>query len=369
MRGAIFWVVDQNFLPLAFGAARHLRSISSGDIDLHIFCEAKAVTSGTVEGIRIRANELGASIPTDMPQNMLWPSIVYGRLFALGLLAKEYDRAVYVDADMAFTRSLDPLFSLDFGTALIAAVADPGFISDEVNAHRFRLAAYGKGAGVDPEHYFNSGFFVADLAAIAAIDMRQELTAYMSQYGRSVEMFDQDFLNHLFLDRWLELSPAWNFLSLLLGFGLERAIPPAIVHFTGHVKPWHWRHFPNEPAHMGQYRRILDNPYAASFKTKPVAANRYKIWERQVKFLARAALCRLGVESKRVRRLRAEWQQRRDIFARYYGEALSENRYADVQQGIVAVDPAGITSMATLQPRFWRGRMTVPHPYVYPDPV
>ena len=50
---------------------------------------------------------------------------------------------------------------------------------------------------------------------------------------------DQSALNLLLRGDFLELSPAFNLMTPLWNSFVREAIAPAIVHFTGALKPWH----------------------------------------------------------------------------------------------------------------------------------
>ena len=102
----------------------------------------------------------------------------------------------------------------------------------------------------DRRRYINSGVLLMDLEL-----MREEGTvARMREYARahSANPYpDQDAFNALFSDRHVSLHPRWNAQTPIWDLAVAR-LPfspdevrdartrPAIVHFTGPFKPWHF---------------------------------------------------------------------------------------------------------------------------------
>lgn len=366
MRKTFFWAVDHRHMGLAFGAARHLRSMSGGGVDFQIFLEDPSASSGHVEGIGIRANALESSLSGSLPASRRWPAIVYGRLFGAELLSRHYDRAVYLDADMTFTGPLDEIFGLDLGGSPVAAVRDSQFLDDALSPG-FDRRAHAVAAGIDLNRYMNSGFLLLDLAHADLRDLGRALHRYMAARGARAPMQDQDFLNHRFARTWREISPRWNFQTPFMGLGLEAVVQPKVIHFTGHLRPWHALHYPFGREHVAHFRRLLRNSFAGATRPPPVARNRYKIAERLVKQRARALLHHIGFATPKVRAAAAEWSTRRALLLAELADGLARGRFADIVQGGAPFGEDDLKSLPVPRPRYRRGAMVVDGRLRYPE--
>src|SRR5262249_2011803 len=100
--------------------------------------------------------------------------------------------------------------------------------------------------------YFNAGVLVIDLEAWRAQGIGDRLRSAMSRLDGKFGFGDQDALNFVLIDNWVELPIEWDYLFV----GLPGAVTPVvgsrilasdgIVHFVGPIKPWH-DSFPEGP--------------------------------------------------------------------------------------------------------------------------
>ena len=72
---------------------------------------------------------------------------------------------------------------------------------------------------------------------------------YLEENGDRIVYHDQDALNAVLYEDWLALEPRWNMQTSLVLIVMKRLMKPiknyiqgnqepAIIHFTGHDKPW-----------------------------------------------------------------------------------------------------------------------------------
>jgi len=170
--------------------------------------------------------------------------IVWSRLFLPELLGGA-SRALYLDCDVVVLDRLDPLWQLDLGESVVAAVAN--VIEPIVREHVARI-------GVTDGDFFNSGVILFDLDRMRREGSSDELVKVARDYGQELLWPDQDALNIVFNGRWHPLHPRWNAQNNLWSwrdwaielFGAERVQEavrdPAIRHFEGPsvAKPWHY---------------------------------------------------------------------------------------------------------------------------------
>jgi lipopolysaccharide biosynthesis glycosyltransferase len=182
----------------------------------------------------------------------------YLRLFADQVMPPEADRVLFLDADVLALADVAPLYRTDMRGNAVAAVRDM-VIADSDHPYSGSLTT-GHHAS-----YFNAGVLLIDLARWRANDIGDKLREYVrARPGHG--NFDQDALNDVLRDDWLELDPVWNVQGSLLLLHEHpsdpwveemRSVRPeilreaAIVHFSGSIKPWqarsrhpyrlHWR--------------------------------------------------------------------------------------------------------------------------------
>ncbi len=101
------------------------------------------------------------------------------------------------------------------------------------------------------EKYFNSGMMLIDLVRWRAKSITQKVLDYINQNPEKLRFHDQDALNAILYNDWLHLHPQWNAQSNhcngnhfstrteLLEPYAETREDPKLIHFCGHVKPWH----------------------------------------------------------------------------------------------------------------------------------
>jgi lipopolysaccharide biosynthesis glycosyltransferase len=159
----------------------------------------------------------------------------------------DVERVLYLDVDTIVTDKIEPLFALDMGEHLLAAVANVFMECD-----RDRL----EHLGMTPSEYFNSGVVLLNLAAIRESGFTAALLGLARAQGHEFLWPDQDALNLVARGRWLALHPCWNCMNSFFFrprlaeavFGsaqlAEATARPAIRHFEGpdYNKPWHLLH-------------------------------------------------------------------------------------------------------------------------------
>ena len=185
----------------------------------------------------------------DCPINHAWqqPHIVsvatYYRLFLTDLLPQTISRLIYLDGDMIVRHSLRPLWETDFEDTSIAVVPDQTCHTSKP----YNRLHYPMSLG-----YFNGGMLLVNLAKWRTSHLADRFAPYIKENRQKLRCHEQDVLNFLLCNdkkmlplRWnaMEdtfLKPAHRMISWELDAEVEEAQrDPAIVHFTGSIKPWH----------------------------------------------------------------------------------------------------------------------------------
>lgn len=165
-------------------------------------------------------------------------SAAYLRLLMPELLPKSVEKAIYLDCDLIVRHDISELWNTDLSGYFLAGVTD--LVRDTMKEIEIP----------DGKMCFNSGVMLIDLKKWRESHVSEKALRYARENNR----LDQDSLNHVLWDHWLELDPKWNvyrpllrrYYKLSYKGDLEQCYvdalkDPAIIHFTGTIKAWHYR--------------------------------------------------------------------------------------------------------------------------------
>jgi lipopolysaccharide biosynthesis glycosyltransferase len=197
------------------------------------------------DGSEIYLHRMADRLLRSLPLIGRFGPIVWSRLF-LPQLLDEASRVLYLDCDVLVLDRLDPLWQLDLGASVVAAVAN--VIEPAAREHVERIGVSAVGG------FFNSGVILFDLDRMRSEGSSDQLVKFARDYGEKLLWPDQDALNVVFNRRWHSLHPRWNAQNNLWSwragaielFGAQRVDEavrdPAIRHFEGPsvAKPWHY---------------------------------------------------------------------------------------------------------------------------------
>lgn len=243
--------IDRGFtVPLAVALASLDDASKSDSLVVHVVHPGLAeldmarITSG-LSSLEVRWLPVAESSVAGAHFNESLSNASLFRLRLGELLPAGVDRVIYLDGDVIVKDSLAPLFASDLGGSVVGAVRDAGCL--------WAAGPMGmswRSLGVDPAGpYFNSGVLVIDRAAWTYEEVGARALELLR--GAALRWGDQDALNAVLQGRWVEQHRRWNLQTVdLTGYSLNWAIArdevesaiadPAIVHFTGPEKPWHY---------------------------------------------------------------------------------------------------------------------------------
>lgn len=155
------------------------------------------------------------------------------------------DKAIYLDTDIIVFDDIEYLWTTDLKEYALAAVEDIG-LQRKIAEIKNRL---------DIPHsatYINSGVLIMNLTIWRKKQIGKTILDYLTTHP-NLPYHDQDALNAVLWNNTLLLHPRWNTYkgifhyyykqnrpAFLTSPFIEAAKSPAIVHFTGSVKPWHY---------------------------------------------------------------------------------------------------------------------------------
>lgn len=153
------------------------------------------------------------------------------------------DKLLYLDSDIIVVSDIAPLWAEPLGTDLLAAVTNP--------LYPFMPPYPRQRLGIqDPALYFNSGVLLMNLAAMRAEKTLDKLRDF-ARNNPDCLYPDQDAYNIVCKGRWRMLRPRWNAQSTFFElkpeqlpgsreWAIQARNEPAIIHFIGPFKPWHY---------------------------------------------------------------------------------------------------------------------------------
>lgn len=263
--------VSESFAPDAAAMLSSLvRSNPPAEVHVHLLHD-ETLSSGSVRQLAQiveRAGGTCAPRPVDparaaaLPASDRFPRLTWYRMLLPELLP-DLSRALYLDTDTLVVAPLQPLWQTDLGDRWLGAVTNPLFPS-----MRRRIEAdLGLPGGA---LYFNSGVLLLDLDAWRANDVTERVLEVVAS-GVPIVWPDQDALNAVLHEHWLPLHPRWNAMPALFELPRRHAphpatlvreavADPAVVHFVGPHKPWHYRS--RHPFRDSWFRHLEATPWA-----------------------------------------------------------------------------------------------------------
>ncbi len=182
-------------------------------------------------------------------------------------LLPEVKRVLYLDSDTIICKPLDELVNIELDGHWVAAVVNPLYPHQSLD----RLSSLGIH---EVPRYFNSGVLLMDLEVMRANGLCDDLLQFADEHHENFLYPDQDVLNAVLKGRWLNVSPQFNAQSVIFDLRvselpfdratvLQARRDPAIVHFSGLLKPWmdacghplrklYWSHVRQTPWHAAQ---------------------------------------------------------------------------------------------------------------------
>ena len=151
-------------------------------------------------------------------------------------------RVLYLDSDTIVMANLRELWETGLGGRVFGAVTNP--------LYPFMPPRWRELGLPQAQDYLNSGVLLMDLDRMRAEQVCRRVEAYAAEHPDNIWP-EQDALSVVCQGQWLRLPPRWNAQTTLfdlaasqLPFEPDQAeaarTDPAIVHFIGPLKPWHY---------------------------------------------------------------------------------------------------------------------------------
>ena len=154
---------------------------------------------------------------------------IYFRLF-IPELFPQYDKGIYLDADLVVPGDISWLYREPLGRRLVGAVAD--YSIQKIAPFMQYIDEY---VGVDHKNYVNSGVLLLNMKRLREVDLSGRFLSWVEKYGLETVAPDHDYLNALCWDGIQYLDPDWNAMPSECLSVMDN---PQIIHFNLASKPW-----------------------------------------------------------------------------------------------------------------------------------
>ncbi len=221
----------------------------SNDVQVNVYVlHDDGLTETSVEAIRnsvpvnieVHALYIDKLLMVGLPTHRFHPAC-WHRIFLPDLLP-ELDRILYLDSDMLVVDNIEPLWATDLNDKLFGAVVNP--------IYKFMASPISYLGLGSPGHYVNSGCLLMDLEKMRNSDFTEIIKQYAMAHPDN-SWPEQDAISALWGADCHKLHPRWNLQSTFFdlpqsqlpianGVIAEALADPAVIHFIGLHKPWHY---------------------------------------------------------------------------------------------------------------------------------
>ena len=155
---------------------------------------------------------------------------IYLRIFIPSLFPN-YDKVLYLDADIVVIDDIAKLYFEDIGDNLLGAITD-----DVINTNETFTNYSASVLGLDNGKYFNSGILVMNLNGLRKDKIEEKFVHLLSNYNFDTIAPDQDYLNYLCRGKVKFIHKGWDKMPIEDKTFVDE--PLHLVHYNMFQKPW-----------------------------------------------------------------------------------------------------------------------------------
>lgn len=156
---------------------------------------------------------------------------MYFRLILDIILIENIDKIIYLDPDIIINDDIKNLYEINLKNNYLGAI-----IEDYSDESKKRLKLKNK-------NYYNSGILLINLKLWRENFIGIKILEFIKKLDfENIIYPDQDIINLFFnSNEILEINPLWNVHNEYLKSKNYNVDEFKIIHFTGNIKPWHYR--------------------------------------------------------------------------------------------------------------------------------
>lgn len=163
---------------------------------------------------------------------------IYYRIFIPSLF-HDYDKALYLDADIVVIDDISKLYFEELGDNLLGAITD-----DVVNGNDSFKKYSETVLGIKPTQYFNSGILVMNLKELRKFEIESKFVHLIGTYNFDTIAPDQDYLNYLCRGKVKYIHKGWDKMPMEDNDFSDDDLH--LIHYNMFRKPWHYSEVPYE---------------------------------------------------------------------------------------------------------------------------
>ncbi|WP_193766968.1 glycosyltransferase family 8 protein [Lysinibacillus parviboronicapiens] len=158
----------------------------------------------------------------------------YYRILLAEIIPPNIDKVLYLDCDIVINEDLEEIWNFELNGYSAAGVID-------FNGHHRKIEL----EIPDAYKYINAGVLLINLYYWREKNVENEILQFINNNTEKLMYWDQDAINAVLYHSLRILPYKWNVqnssftINNVSGELAEAKISPAIIHFTGSVKPWH----------------------------------------------------------------------------------------------------------------------------------
>jgi len=180
----------------------------------------------------------------NFPESGHLSKATYLRLFIPDILPLEIEKILYLDCDLVVLKDLEPLYETDLNRKALGAVKDVK--SNEI----IRIFFY-----KNLQSYFNAGVMLLDIKIWRDSNLVQRAAEFINEYKDKLSTADQDVLNCLFENDWLELPSIFNMDMKHKNINSLPSPETVILHYSDKIKPWSYLYCGRNKKYYFKYLR------------------------------------------------------------------------------------------------------------------
>ncbi len=237
----VFFAADDNYAPFIAVTLESIIDNASKDYHYSFYVlttniseqYSSVIKKYNSEDVSVEFVSLGKTIDSVKEKFAIrdyYSMATYYRFFIADMFP-QYDKALYLDCDIAVLGDISELFNTNVKDFFVGAIPDESL---------FKYEAFGdyveKALGIPREEYFNAGIMVMNLAAFRKFDILSQFIELMKKYKFRVAQ-DQDYLNVICKNKVRFIETGWNKGAIFTpGFDEDTL---KLVHYNLNRKPWH----------------------------------------------------------------------------------------------------------------------------------
>ena len=239
----IFFAVDDGYIPFLAVTIESILENASEENFYEIKVLYTNISSDYMKRIKklekdnlkiefVNLNYYIDSIKDKLYTRDYYSKTTYFRLF-IPSLYPQYDKALYLDADIVLNADVAELYNIDIKDNLVGAAPDEvvGFtpIFREYVERVVGVSSY--------KHYFNAGVLIMNLKALREFNFQEKFLYLLDKVTFTVAQ-DQDYLNRICKGRVHLLDVVWD--KMPVGRRTIANQDIKLVHYNFAQKPWHY---------------------------------------------------------------------------------------------------------------------------------